>query len=150
MRKLKEIDILDKVLDPEFWDIMMERKTYTGHQYYNSPYESSDSCKTCDGARCETCKEIIIPEDIECSIRVDKLENILTNMGLPTDVVMFFTYDDSCKMSYKGYHMRFPNVKDLKERYPDKYKELHEAATLKIIKEREELKMINSNNVNKN
>lgn len=139
MRKLKEIDILDKVLEPEFWDIMMERKTYTGHQYYNSPYEDSDSCKTCDGARCDNCKEIIIPEDIECSIRVDILENILTDMGLPIDVVMFFTYDDSCKTSYKGYHMKFPNVKDLKERYPDKYKELYDIAVEKMRKEREDI-----------
>ena len=29
----------------------------TGHTYYRSPYESCDSCGTCDGARCDTCRE---------------------------------------------------------------------------------------------
>ena len=139
MRKLKEIDILDKVLDPEFWDIMMERKTYTGHQYYNSPYADSDSCRTCDGAKCDICKEIIIPEDIECAIQVDKLEKILTDMKLPKDVVIFFTYDDSCKTTYKGYHMKFPSAKDLKEKYPDKYKELYDIAVEKMKKEIEDI-----------
>lgn len=30
---------------------------FTGHTYYRSPYESCDSCGTCDGARCDTCRE---------------------------------------------------------------------------------------------
>lgn len=29
----------------------------TGHQYYNSPIECDDNCGTCDGARCETCRD---------------------------------------------------------------------------------------------
>ena len=29
----------------------------TGHTYYRSPYESCDSCGTCDGTRCDTCRE---------------------------------------------------------------------------------------------
>lgn len=35
----------------------------TGHQYYRSPYESSDNCGTCDGARCDTCNTKYIVED---------------------------------------------------------------------------------------
>lgn len=30
---------------------------YSGHIYRNSPYESDDNCGTCDGARCDTCRE---------------------------------------------------------------------------------------------
>lgn len=29
----------------------------TGHIYYRSPYESCDSCGTCNGARCDNCRE---------------------------------------------------------------------------------------------
>lgn len=29
----------------------------TGHTYYRSPYESCDSCGTCDGARCDNCRK---------------------------------------------------------------------------------------------
>ena len=36
----------------------------TGHQYYNSPYESCDNCKTCDGARCDYCNTKYIVEDL--------------------------------------------------------------------------------------
>lgn len=30
----------------------------TGHIYFRSPYESCDSCGTCDGGRCDSCHEI--------------------------------------------------------------------------------------------
>lgn len=32
-------------------------KRLTGHIYYRSPYESCDSCGTCDGGRCDICHE---------------------------------------------------------------------------------------------
>ena len=32
-------------------------RAFTGHMYYRSPYECYDSCGTCDGGRCETCRE---------------------------------------------------------------------------------------------
>jgi len=41
-----------------------ERKSFTGHLYRNSMYESDDNCGTCDGARCDTCKTRIILEAI--------------------------------------------------------------------------------------
>lgn len=133
------IDILDKVLEPEFWTMMMERKRYTGHLYRNSPYESDDSCGNCDGARCDTCKEIIIPADIECSIKCDKLEQMLLDKDAPKDVAQYFTYDDSCKMHYKGYHFVFPTAKMLKSQYPEKYEEIKTACIEKDRKEREEI-----------
>lgn len=36
---------------------------YTGHTYYGSPYETCDSCGTCDGAKCGTCLTKVIVED---------------------------------------------------------------------------------------
>ena len=33
------------------------RTEFTGHMYRNSPYETSDSCGNCDGARCDTCSK---------------------------------------------------------------------------------------------
>ena len=30
----------------------------TGHIYFRSPYESCDSCGTCDGGRCDSCHEM--------------------------------------------------------------------------------------------
>lgn len=42
----------------------------TGHQYYGTymeAYESTDNCGTCDGARCDNCKDIyeVYDYDIE-------------------------------------------------------------------------------------
>lgn len=37
---------------------------HTGHQYYRSPYESCDSCGTCDGARCDVCRTRYIVSDL--------------------------------------------------------------------------------------
>ena len=35
----------------------MINRAFTGHVYFKSPYECYDSCGTCDGAKCETCRE---------------------------------------------------------------------------------------------
>lgn len=31
-------------------------RALTGHLYYMSPYECYDSCGTCDGGKCDSCK----------------------------------------------------------------------------------------------
>lgn len=139
------IDILDKVLEPEFWTMMMERKRYSGHLYRNSPYESDDSCDNCDGARCDICKEIIIPADIECSIQSDKMEQMLLEKDVPKEIAQFLTYDDSCKTIYRGYKLVFPDANKLKEKYPEKYEEIKAACIERDRKEREEIQKRFSN-----
>lgn len=134
------VEILDKVLDPQYWCLMGERVRYTGHLYRNSPYESDDSCGNCDGARCDTCQKIIIPADIDCSIQCDKLEKMLLEVGIPKDVASFFTYDDSGKMYYQGYYFIWPTAQMLKDKYPDKYKEIYTFLVEKDEKERAEIK----------
>lgn len=37
-------------------------RSYTGHMYRNSPYETSSSCGNCDGARCDNCSLIFTSE----------------------------------------------------------------------------------------
>lgn len=32
-------------------------KCYSGHMYFNSPYETDNSCGNCDDAKCERCHE---------------------------------------------------------------------------------------------
>ena len=39
-------------------------KVLTGHLYYNSIYETSDSCGNCDGAKCGNCKTKYLVEDL--------------------------------------------------------------------------------------
>ena len=54
---------------PEYYyeiedDNVMLRKEFTGHTYYRSIHESCDNCGTCDGARCDSCREKYIVEDL--------------------------------------------------------------------------------------
>ena len=37
--------------------LAMVTRALTGHTHYRSPYEGYDDCGTCDGARCECCRE---------------------------------------------------------------------------------------------
>lgn len=151
--EIKMIDILDQVLDPQYWSLTNQRIKYTGHLYRNSPYESDDSCGNCDGARCDTCQKIIIPAGIECSIQCDKLERMLNELGLDRDVVLFFTYDDSGKMNYKNYRFKWPTDTMLKSKYPEKYKEIYSSLIEKEEKYQAEMKakaQARANNVNQN
>lgn len=54
--------------DPCYYEIEMDyihmSKELTGHMYYKSPHESYDDCGTCDGAKCATCRERFIVEDL--------------------------------------------------------------------------------------
>ena len=120
--ELKVLNILDKILDKKYWSYYyLARKHYTGHTWYNSPYESDDNCGTCDGARCGTCREIIEELDIECSIQSNILENMLIEAGAPKDVAEYFAYDDSCRTVYNGYKFVFPKASQLKSSYHEKY-----------------------------
>ena len=148
----KTVDIIDKVLDPEYWCIMGERVQYTGHMYRNSPYESDDSCSNCNGARCDICKKITIGSDLEFCIQCDKLEKILLETGIPKDIAKFFTYDDSGRMRYKGYYLIWPSAQMLKDKYPEKYKEIYSVLEEKERKEKEEIqsRLGRTNNVKEN
>lgn len=54
--------------DPYYYeiddDVLIMREEFTGHIYYRSPYESCDNCGTCDGARCDYCKEKYTVENL--------------------------------------------------------------------------------------
>ena len=51
--KIKLLDYIDKCKLH-----IIHNKALTGHTHYGSPYESYDNCGTCDGAKCDYCKEL--------------------------------------------------------------------------------------------
>lgn len=106
------------------WDIGYVRKEYSGHIYYGSAFESADSCGTCDGARCETCREVVTDDVLEFSCETDKLKKYLMDAGAPEDVAVEFAYSDSVGSHYKGYYLKWPSSKDLKECNPELYEKL--------------------------
>ena len=63
-------------------EVMIE-KSLTGHIYYGSPYESYDSCGTCDGANCHKCKtvyEACFVNDYESNETFDSYEKALCDI----------------------------------------------------------------------
>lgn len=51
-------------------------RALTGHMYFMSPYECYDNCGTCDGAKCEFCKEMYEVEDFYNSNRYQLVKTI--------------------------------------------------------------------------
>lgn len=66
---------------------------HTGHQYYNSPYESYDNCGTCDGARCDYCKTKYVVKDLH------------------SDKVYYEGYDkEKAECIYREYEKDYTNI----------------------------------------
>lgn len=112
---MKEIDIIAKTSE-EDWRFWGSKKEYTHHVHRNSPFDSCDSCATCDGARCDACKLITVPAHLECCITSDKLYSWLLEEGAPKDVAAEFAYSDTVGNFYRGYKLIWPNEKMLREK----------------------------------
>ena len=60
------IDAYENTVD-EYWEIPRDNihmySELTGHIYYRSPIESCDSCGTCNGACCGSCRKVYVVED---------------------------------------------------------------------------------------
>ena len=124
MKQFKEIDILEDVLKPEYWEKFGERKHKSHHMYRNSPYESDDSCGNCNGANCHCCKDVIEPETYKFCMYSDKIYELLIEKGLDKETESYYAYDDSFNMYHNGYHLNWPCIDSVRVRFPDFYNQL--------------------------
>lgn len=91
-----------------YYEIKMEDaylyEELTGHIYYSSPFESCDSCGTCDGARCQTCRKkyivissksnIIFYEGYNESEAREELESLRNNYSdIIDDIIVHYKLD---------------------------------------------------------
>ena len=87
--------------NPGFW-----RKTdayfyYSGHCNRNSPFETSDSCANCDGARCDYCRKIEVAATYEFVPYSDVVYNGLVKQGINKEIASEIAYSDRpCKTHY--------------------------------------------------
>lgn len=135
---MKKITFIDKVLDEKYWSVESAQKHYSGHLHYRSPYECDDTCATCDGAKCEYCREIIDPAHLEFGIASDELVELLINIGVPQDCAEEYVYTDGYYDKNKyGYDIKWPTEDDLKEYSMETYKKFTslDEDILKVIKE---------------
>jgi hypothetical protein len=128
------IDILDKVIDKEFWIKEPSHSYYSHHLYRYFPIETCNDCGNCDGANCEHCKLIEKPERYVCSIEADKLVDIIKEKIIEFDkslreneamnIAAELAFCDGSFIPATYYRIIWPTEQHLKERYPDFYKEL--------------------------
>lgn len=121
---MKEINIMKKAADEQWWDINGASSYLSQHMYRNSPFESSDSCGNCDGAACDDCHRVTVPGHMEFSVYSDTLHDWLKEAGVPKDVASELAYSDTCGYTCKEYHLVWPNERMLKEQYPELYKQI--------------------------
>lgn len=113
------IDIMDKVINEDYWTLKDSSFHYSGHMYRGSPYETSNSCGNCDGARCEVCRKIVTPAHLGFSVSTDILHQWLLEKNIPEDIASGLAYGDS--YSYKGYYLVWPTEDRLKQKNNDFY-----------------------------
>lgn len=90
-------------------DTIMISKMKTGHTYYNSAFETSDTCATCNGARCDSCKDVwelttVLDTKIfysfeEAKAVEDKTLALVTYYGHPVHDVTAYTITDGVLMA---------------------------------------------------
>lgn len=126
MEDSKKIDITKYVLDEKFWRHCTPKKHLTGHVYYMSSFESDDDCGTCNGAKCDYCKEITDKDNFDVAVQCDVLENIIKiHFDIDDEIIKELVYADIIDRSItKGYFIHWPNLDELEENYPIFYKKL--------------------------
>lgn len=86
----------------------MIRNSFTGHMNHGSPIESDDSCDTCDGARCDYCREVWyvddVPYDTEEEAEAAQKENdtLIDLKDVSEPVGFTLINDDLCALVYKS------------------------------------------------
>ena len=68
-------------IDGEEFDYMKRilESSLSGHVYRNSPFETDDSCGNCDGARCDSCREIYVLTEYGTP-RIDEIGAIIPKL----------------------------------------------------------------------
>lgn len=95
--------------NPGFWRKTDATFYYSGHCYRNSPFETSDSCANCDGARCEYCRKIEVAATYEFCSYSDVVYNDLVKQGIDKEIASDIAYSDyPCKTHYLSYPDEIP------------------------------------------
>lgn len=124
------IDIIDayKNVGNIYWEIptnsVIMYKELTGHSYYRSAYELADSCGTCDGGKCESCKEIYTVEDIENNTILYEGPNKETATKIYKDKLGYDNIIDSILDHYNIDHKWFDSYIEENKKYDSVFEPL--------------------------
>ena len=122
MNTVVNINIIARVASEDFWTPEQPTVEYSGHMYFGSPFESADSCGTCNGAKCDYCHKIVTPSCWSFSTYSDTLYKWVLEEGVPEDIAKELVYSDYCRHSYKGYNLVWPTEEMLEESHPEFYR----------------------------
>ena len=86
------------VRNPAFWRKTPRSFYYSGHCHRGSAIETDDSCGNCDGARCESCKKVIIEPHYSFSCYSEVIHTDLLSQSYDADIASDLAYNDfGCK-----------------------------------------------------
>jgi len=115
---MKTLDILPLVLDKKYWEDNRSATHLTGHTHYRSPYESDDNCGTCDGAKCDTCREV--HDGFEFVYTMDDIREFCKALGVSEELAYgLYNFGKT-----RVYEMPIPTEYNLAQRCPEFLEEL--------------------------
>ena len=82
------------IKNPAFWRMYPQSFYYSGHCHRGSAIETDDSCGNCDGARCDTCRKIIVESHYTFSCYTNLIYADLMAQGIEECVAADLAYDD--------------------------------------------------------
>lgn len=123
------INIIKRAAKEDYWSPQGPTTYMSCHMYLNSPFESSDSCDNCNGARCNSCVKVTTPSEWRFSVSSNTLYHWIVEEGVDPGIANELAYSDDCRHTYKGYHLVWPTEDALKEEHPNFYAAMTTADT---------------------
>ena len=111
------------IAQERYWSFHRPVIELSGHMNFTSPFESSDSCNTCDGARCDYCEKVVTAGHFEFSVNSDELFRWMLEANVPENVATEIAFGERGH-SYNGYRLKWPTEETLAEEFPEFYNTL--------------------------
>lgn len=111
------------VAQERYWSFHRPVIELSGHMNFTSPFESSDSCNTCNGACCDYCEKVITAGHFEFSVNSDELFQWMLEANVPENVAIEIAFGGRGH-SYDGYYLEWPTEETLSEEFPEFYNTL--------------------------
>lgn len=111
------------IAQERYWSFHRPVIELSGHMNFTSPFESSDSCNTCNGARCDYCEKVVTAGHFEFSVNSNELFQWMLEANVPENVATEIVFGERGH-SYGGYHLEWPTEETLAEEFPEFYNTL--------------------------
>lgn len=111
------------IAQERYWSFHRPVIELSGHMNFTSPFESSDSCNTCNGACCDYCEKVVTAGHFEFSVNSNELFQWMLEANVPENVATEIAFGGRGH-SYDGYYLEWPTEETLAEEFSEFYNTL--------------------------